>query len=86
MESALEMAMVTRQLRDEAVFYFKITHFETGSVVPHFRLSWLPRNDLSYKVPREALMRHFDREMAFEENLLAGLYSVRQQSLKIKCE
>ena len=86
LEVALEMSMITRQLRDEAVFYFKITHFEAGSVVPHFRLSWLPRNDLGYKVPRGALMRNFDREMLVDENLLAGIYSVQAQSLRIKCK
>jgi hypothetical protein len=81
LEVALDSAMITRQLRDEAVFHFKITHFEAGSVVPHFRLSWMPRNDPSYVVPREALMRHFDREMALG-NLLADIYSVQPQSLK----
>ena len=86
LEVALDSAMITRQLRDEAVFHFKITHFEAGSVVPHFRLSWMPRNDPSYVVPREALMRHFDREMAFEGNLLADIYSVQPQSLKFGCK
>ena len=85
LEVALDSAMITRQLRDEAVFHFKITHFEAGSVVPHFRLSWMPRNDPSYVVPREALMRHFDREMAFG-NLLADIYSVQPQSLKFGCK
>ena len=46
----------------------------------------MPRNDPNYKVARDALMRNFKRELNFDDNLLAGIYTVKQNSLNVKCE
>ena len=46
----------------------------------------MPRNDPNYKVARDALMRNFKRELTFDDNLLAGIYTVKQNSLNVKCE
>ena len=46
----------------------------------------MPRNNPNYKVARDALMRNFERELNFDENLLAGIYTVKQNSLNVKCK
>ena len=46
----------------------------------------MPRNNPNYKLARDALMRNFERELNFDENLLAGIYTVKANSLNVKCE
>ena len=46
----------------------------------------MPRNDPNYKVARDALMRNFERELNFDDNLLAGIYTVKENSLNVKCK
>ena len=60
--------------------------FSFGSIVVKFRIGWMPRNNPNYKVARDALMRNFERELNFDENLLAGIYTVKQNSLNVKCK
>ena len=46
----------------------------------------MPRNNPNYKLARDALMRNFERELNFDENLLAGIYTVKKNSLNVKCK
>ena len=63
-----------------------IFFFSFGSIVVKFRVGWMPRNDPTYKVARDALMRNFERELNFDDNLLAGIYTVKKNSLNVKCK
>lgn len=83
-EVGLDELLITTPLREEADFYIRVTSFNAGSVIPNFRLSWMPRNDNpTYKVSSDALMRQFQREVSFEDYRMAGIYSVQKNSLQL---
>ena len=87
LEVGLDELFITSELLDEAVFNLRVTSFESGSVIVNFRLSWMPRYDPGYKVSRNALMTHFQRELGFDDyRVAAGIYSVKQNSLKLTCK
>ena len=46
----------------------------------------MPRNDPTYKVARDAIMRNFERELNFDDDLLAGIYTVKKKSFNVKCK
>ena len=87
LEVALDEMLITSNLRNEAVFFVRVTNFSsTNSVIPQFRISWMPKSDPSYQVSRDALMRRFQQELQLEEQLLAGIYEVEDRSLGLRCK
>ena len=87
LEVALDEMLITSNLRNEAVFFVRVTNFSsTNSVIPQFRISWMAKSDPSYQVSRDALMRRFQHELQLEEQLLAGIYLVEDNSLGLRCK
>ena len=87
LEVALDEMLITSNLRNEAVFFVRVTNFSsTNSVIPQFRISWMPKSDPGYQVSRDALMRRFQHELQLEEQLLAGIYEVEDRSLGLRCK
>ena len=85
LEVALDELFITSDFLEEAVAFIRVTGFNSGSVVVNFRLSWMPRSDPNFSVSRNSLMTQFQRELILDDYRLAGIYTVKQNSLSLKC-
>ena len=46
----------------------------------------MPKTDPTYQVSRDALMKHFARGLNYDDDLVAGIYSVKENSLQLGCK
>ena len=86
LEVALYEFFTNSKLRDEADFAIRVTSFHSGSVGVNFRISWSPKTDPTFKVSRDALLRQFAKELNFDDLRLAGIYSIQENSLQLRCK
>ena len=87
-QAGLEAVLVPLEFRQQAEYHVSVKKLAPGSVVVHYRLSWLNVEGLDGppQMTRDVTMRNFDYTLGLLDGLLGGIYDVADNSLSVNCK